>query len=244
MPKLNQVIAATKDVASHAEDKITQAYHTLEHPAVFLGQTRTYAPIEDGGIVHPSENQKVQTTVLDEVRRFIDNSAEVFDITATRNWGNTQAKADIVVDGKVLLKDVPVEYLLFLESRLKVVGVLLSKVPTLSSEFRWTKDDADGLYHADPVASFRMKRVRKNHEKAPATDKHPAQVEVYEEETPEGTWTNTRLSGAVPATQVAKWQERLVKLQTAVKFAREEANSLEVTNQKVGKKVLDFVFEA
>lgn len=241
-PKLNQVIAATKDVTAHSQDEVTQAYHTMQKPDLFGGQTRTYAPRVDGEDGLPAEQQNVQTTVQAQVDRLLSGLANILDVTATRNWGNTQAKADIVVEGHTVLKDVPVEYLLFLETQLKYIATALKVVPTLDPAFRWTKEESDGLYHAEPVQSIRLKQVLRNHVKAEATDKHPAQVETYTEQEPTGTWTTTKLSGAAPATQVQAWHEKLVKLMQAVKFAREEANSLEVPAKKVGRELLDYVF--
>ncbi|MBC8142472.1 MAG: hypothetical protein H7Y38_13640, partial [Armatimonadetes bacterium] len=71
---------------------------------------------------------------------------------------------------------------------------------------------------------------------------HPAQVEVYYEDVSVGNWRTVKYSGALPAKRVNDLLERVEKLQTAVKFAREEANNLEVTDQKVGAKVFQYLF--
>jgi hypothetical protein len=46
----------------------------------------------------------------------------------------------------------------------------------------------------------------------------------------------------MPATRVAELVERVRTLQEAVKFAREEANGLEVAEQKVGEKLFNYLF--
>ena len=82
----------------------------------------------------------------------------------------------------------------------------------------------------------------RNHVKAEATEKHPAQVEVYYEDVAVGYWTTVKFSGALPAQRVNELLERVEKLQHAVKFAREEANGTEVTDQRVGDAVFGYLF--
>jgi hypothetical protein len=240
--RLNQIVAVEKTAKQNAENEITKAYHAAQRAELFAGMTRTYQPKDDEGEQLPGESQKVQTTVKDVSDRFVGALSNLFDITATKVYANTRAQADVKIGDTVLASNVPVEYLLFLEKRLQDVQTFLAKLPTLSPEFSWTLQDSDGLYHAEPVRSHRTKKVLRNHVKAAATDKHPAQVETYTEDETVGYWTTTRLSGATTATQVAEWRDRVSALQEAVKFAREEANSAEVEQQKVGDSVFGYIF--
>ena len=57
-----------------------------------------------------------------------------------------------------------------------------------------------------------------------------------------GTWRTIKFSGALPAKRINELLARVEKLQEAVKFAREEANGIEVEEQKVGEKVLKYLF--
>ena len=49
------------------------------------------------------------------------------------------------------------------------------------------------------MQTLRTKKVPRNHVKAEATEKHPAQVEVYYEDVAVGYWTTVKFSGALPA---------------------------------------------
>ena len=49
-------------------------------------------------------------------------------------------------------------------------------------------------------------------------------------------------TGALPARRVNELLERVEKLQQAVKFAREEANNVEVEDQTVGEQVFGYLF--
>jgi hypothetical protein len=75
-----------------------------------------------------------------------------------------------------------------------------------------------------------------------ADAKHPAQVEVYHEDVAVGYWTTVKFSGALAAKRVNDILDRVSKLQTAVKFAREEANNTDVVDQPVGAAVFGYLF--
>jgi hypothetical protein len=112
----------------------------------------------------------------------------------------------------------------------------------LDASDTWVFDAAADCYATEPVQTVRTKKIPRNHVKAAATDRHPAQVEVYYEDVTVGYWRTLKFSGAMPAQKVNELLERVQKLQQAVKFAREEANNLEVKDQKVGAKVLEYLF--
>ena len=94
----------------------------------------------------------------------------------------------------------------------------------------------------DAVQTTRTKKIPRNHVKSEATEKHPAQVEVYYEDIAVGYWTTVKFSGALPARRVNELLERVLALQTAVKFAREEANNTEVTDQHIGGAIFGYLF--
>ena len=82
----------------------------------------------------------------------------------------------------------------------------------------------------------------RNHVKAEATEKHPAQVEVYYEDIAVVYWTTVKFSGALPAKRINEILDRVVALQNAVKFAREEANNTDAVDQQVGAAVFGYLF--
>ena len=159
-----------------------------------------------------------------------------------KDWANCSAKADVVVDGQKLLEGVPATYLLFLEKQLTDLQTFIRKLPALDSSENWTLDTSDSIWKTAPVETIRTKKVPRNHVKAEATEKHPAQVEVYMEDVPVGRWRTVKMSGALPTSRITDLLNRVEKLQTAVKFAREEANGLETTNLTVSEKLFNYLF--
>jgi hypothetical protein len=244
MPKLNQIIAVEKSVKSRAFQELTEAHHALQKPALLSGISRTYRPKDEEGETLPPESTRVQAKAEEIIRQTAQIMGNLFDVTATKDWANNEAKADVVVGERVLLRQVPVTYLLFLEKQLTDLHTFIRKLPVLDASESWTFDPSTDTYATDPVQTVRTKKIPRNHVKAEATDKHPAQVEVYYEDVTVGYWRTLKFSGALPAVRVNDLLTRVQKLQQAVKFAREEANGVEVTDRKVGDQVFAYLLES
>ena len=122
------------------------------------------------------------------------------------------------------------------------IHTFVRKLPTLDSSENWTLDAADAIWKTAAVETIRTKKVPRNHVKSEATDKHPAQVEVYMEDVPVGRWRTVKMSGALPASRVGELLSRVEKLQGAVKFAREEANGAEANSVTISEKLFNYLF--
>lgn len=245
MTQLNQLVAVEKGVKAGAERALTAAYQAVQKPALLSGIARNYTPRDDEGDQLPPESTLVQMKVDNVLVGVADELTRLFDVTLTKDFANTRANADVkLVDGTVLLCDVPVTYLLFLEKQLVNLRTFVSKLPVLDPSEVWHYDPTTSSYATSPAQTTRTKKVLRNHVRAEATDKHPAQVDVFNEDVIVGTWSTIKFSGAVPADRVATLTKRVDALIEAVKFAREAANTTNVTDVKAGKAVFDYLFEA
>ncbi|GAA4080149.1 hypothetical protein GCM10022284_15220 [Streptomyces hundungensis] len=240
--KLNQIIAVEKGIKSKSHQDLTAAQHGLQKPALLAGISRTYQPKDEEGEQLPPESTRVQVRSEDVLRDTAATLTRLFDVTATKDWANCEARADITVDGRVLVAAAPVSYLLFLEKQLTDINAFVRRLPVLDAAEAWVQDPSTDSWKTEPVRTLRTKKVPRNHVKAEATDKHPAQVEVYYEDVPVGYGTTVKFSGALPARRVNELVSRVEKLQQAVKFAREEANGIDVTDQRVGDAVFGYLF--
>lgn len=243
MARLNQIIAVEKGVKSKAFQTITETHHKLQKPALLAGISRTYRPKDEDGEQLPSESTRVQLSVGEAIADVRKTLVELFDVTATKEWANCRARASVEVDAQPLLVDVPVTYLLFLEKQLTDLHTFVKKLPVLDPADTWGFDENVGFYATDPVESVRTKKVPRVLVKAVATDKHPAQTEVYYEDVPVGYWRTVKFSGALPAVRVQELLRRIEVLQQSVKVAREEANNLEITQEKLGERVFAYLFD-
>ncbi|MDT5043455.1 MAG: hypothetical protein QOE51_4440 [Actinoplanes sp.] len=242
MAKLNQIIAVEKGVKSKSFADLTDAHQAVQKSAPLAGISRVYQPKDEEGEQLPPESTRVQLKTEDILREVAETLTRLFDVTATKDWSNLTARADVTVDELTIARDVPVTYLLFLEKQLTDLHTFVKKLPVLDAAESWVRDDSTDSWKTEPVRTIRTKKVPRNHVKAEATEKHPAQVDVYYEDVAVGYWTTVKFSGALPAKRVNDLLDRVLKLQTAVKFAREEANSVDVLDQKVGATVFGYLF--
>lgn len=239
--KLNQVIALEKGTKAHAEGALTRAYHDIQKTGPMSGIARTYKPRDDEGDQLPPESTKLQLRVEDTLDEVSKQLARLFDLTVTKDAGNQKASANVSVNGVVVLTNVPVTTLLTLEKKLIDLQTFISKLPVLDPAEEWEWDENVAAYATPVTKTVKTKKIPRNHVLAAATDKHPAQVQIYHEDVPVGDWSTVKFSGAVTQTRQNELYDHVVKLHEAVQKAREEANVTEVPDVKIGEAIFSFL---
>jgi len=239
--KLNQIVAVEKGVKTNAQRVLTNAYHAIQNEGPLSGMARTYQPRDAEGEALPAESTKVQYTVADKLDETRSALVRLFNVTATKDYANAATTADVVIDGDPVVEAAPVPYLLFLEKYLTDVRTFLSKLPVLDPSIEWEEDQVSGLYRSKPVVTTRTRKTPQAHVLYPATDKHPAQVESFNVDLVIGDYTAVKFSGAITKARRDELVARADTLLRAVKYAREEANTMEVDDVEVGKTILDFL---
>ena len=206
VPKLNQIIAVEKGVKSKAFADLSEAHHAVQKTGPLAGLSRAYQPKDEEGEQLPAESTRVQIKSEDILREVAGTLTRLFDVTATKDWTNCVARADVVVDGRTIAAGVPVTYLLFLEKQLVDMHTFVKKLPVLDAAESWIRDDSTDSWRTEAVRTNRTKKVPRNHVKAEATEKHPAQVETYMEDVVVGYWKTLKFSGALPSIRAAQLQ--------------------------------------
>lgn len=242
MAKLNQILAIEKGIKTRVYAEFTELHQATQKPALMNGFHKSYQPRDEDGETYPPESQKVQHNANEVLERVATSLAELFDITATKDWTNCNARADVVVDGRPLIKDVPATYLLFLEKQLSDLHTFVAKMAELDPGSDWSVDPGTGLYKTDTTMTQRTKKVQRPITLYEATKEHPAQTQLITEDVIAGAWMTIKYSGAIPAPRKKQLLARIEKLSNAVKFAREQANAAEATDKKLGKEVFEFLF--
>lgn len=242
MAQLNQIIAVEQGVKARTAKEVTKLYREVGTSILLNGITRDYRPKDDDGDKLPSEATKVQLSASEVLDQAAASLTEFFDVTITKDTANQFAVADVVVDGQVIKAAVPATTLLFLEKQLNDVLTFVSKLPTLDPAKTWEYDPNAGHYRTPATESTRTKKIPKNHVRAEATNQHPAQVDVFYEDVIVGYWSTVNFSGALPVERVRQLITRVEKLQDAVKTARQEANTKEIEQIKIGESVFGYLF--
>lgn len=237
---LHQVIAIEKGVVAQAERDLTDVYHEFQKPKLYEGQSRVYTPKDEAGDQLPNETKLVQRSVETQLQEVAEALSGAFDATARKDFANCHATADVEVDGQVLLKAVPVTYLLWLEKQLKGLKTGIGKIPTLDPAYRWTPDEAGG-FRTDAVETQKTQKVPEVIRLAKPTEHHAEQAQLVTVDKTVGTWATVKQSGAVSADRRKELLRRVVKLQEAVKAARAKGNAAEAERQTIGKPVFEYL---
>lgn len=242
MPKLCEIIALTTGRKTEALKKITELHQLTQKPALFSGTHKTYQPRDEKDTeTLPEERQEIQLRVPEVIAQAEKTMSNLYDLIVTQDTGNQSAVSDIVLaDGTAVVKNVPVTSLLYLEKQLDDLKKFYATLPTLDPAKPWQRDDANRCHRATTVKT-RTKRNKIPIVLYDATDKHPAQTQLVEEDKIVGDYTSVELSGAITAAQKTKLLERVAALRDAVVLARERANQTPVEQRKAGEAIFKYL---
>ena len=240
--KLNQIIAIEKGVKSRAYGELTTLHKESQKAESFNGFVKNYRKKDEDGEDFPPERRRVQLVGAEVLKQVSKIQAELFDVEATKDWGNCVAKADVVLDGQVLMKEVPATYLLFLEKQLSDLRTFIEKLPTLDESDEWSSDPNSNLYRTERTTTHKTKKVQRPIVLYEATKEHPAQTQLISEDMIVGWWDTVKHSGALPLPRKNQLMERVDRLTRAVKVAREAANDTVIPEKKVGEAFFGYLF--
>ncbi len=241
--RLAQVIAVEKQVKSRVNSEGAELHKLNQKPDLFSGMTRTYERKSEEGEELPPEQKLVQYRAHENLTQWSTMWAELLDVVATKDWGNVQARADLMVDGHLLVKDAPVTYLIWLEKQLEDFRTFVDNLPVLDPSKAWRFDTATGLNITEPVRTARHKKVPRVLVKVEATEHHPAQAEIVHDDVLVGYWSQLFTSGALSDPRRRQLLTRVDSLRKAVKEAREEANSLKIDPIEVGTTISKWLLQ-
>jgi hypothetical protein len=239
-PRLCEIIAVVSGKKGETQKTVADLYHKLQKPDLFDGLQRTYKPRTDDGEKLPGESKNPQLKVRDAIAEAVSGWSELFDLVLTLDVGNCSAIGELTIGDKSY--PVPVTTLLFLQKQLEDVRTFVSKLPTLDPAASWIADPAQDMYRTEPHSTARTKKIQRAIVKYDATPEHPAQTEMITEDVVAGDWTQINYSTKLTAREKVEMLSRVGGLITAVKTARERANTIEVEKKTIGGALLSYVF--
>ncbi len=245
--KLHQILAVESNIRNQTQKDLTKFHQALEKDGLLKGINKTYVPIKEDGEQLPPERESLQVRVPDVLKEVAAILEKQYDITAIRDFANTNAKADVTLpDGTVLLTNAPAPYLLWLEGRLEDLHTFVAKLPTLPADIEWAWDNNQNCYrNKHEIKTVKTAKVEYSLVLLEPTKEHPGQAVPKIRDENIGWWTTIKYSGAVPVPDQKAMKDRVETLVKAVKMAREKANQVEVNDDlKVGGKLLKYVFGA
>jgi hypothetical protein len=247
MGKLHELLAVEGSLKNQAEKTRADLLQTFEKKRhLFAEKVVTFTPNQEDAQIVTEEQLDLQSTVRKELAWISGIWAKALDVAYHVAEANTQARADVVLeDGDPLLKGVPATALLELEKRAMEMHALVQRIPTLdpAKSFIPAPERGKDIYKARDDVKTRTKKIQRPLVLSPATDKHPAQVNVISEDVPVGTITTQEWSSLLTPAEKSEMLDRAERLHRAIKAARARANAIDATSQaQIGEKLLKFVF--
>lgn len=246
--KLHELLAvetSLENQANKVRGDLTTTFEKKRH--LFEEKKVTFTPHGEGAQPVTETQLDLQTNVVKELGWVSGHISKALDASYWVAETNTSARADVVLDdGTVLLKSIPATALLELEKRINEIATLINSVPTLDPAKGFTPDAARGenVFQARTINKIRTRKEKKVIVLYPATDKHPAQTQLGDEDVAIGTIQEQEWSGLITPAQKSKYLERVDSLARAVKQARSRANDAEVDRTKnIGSPLLGYIFK-
>jgi hypothetical protein len=248
MTKLHELLAVDGHVKTQHASKLADLSNTFEKKKHHFSQRRVvFKPNEEGAPEVTEEQLDIQTTVPRELKWLGESLVKALDVPYQISIANQLAVADVVLeDGTVILERVPATALLDLEKKIQELRLFVNNIPTLdpAKGFVVSPEQGEGIFKAREDVRTRTKKVKKVLVKYEATDKHPAQTEVYDTDEPVGKLVTNEWSGLITTAAKGDMLERVEELSRAIKKARSRANETEVdvATTKIGAKLVKYLF--
>lgn len=248
--KLCAIVAVVNGKKTRTQKEATEVYHKFQKP-LFDGLLKTFIPATESTDAEghpiiletfPDEKKKIVYTVEQALKDIQTALSDAIDVTATQDYANCVARADVKVEDRVILDQVPVTHLLWLEKQLVDLRTNLNAIPTLDPKEDWSWDANVSAQATQPEFQNKTKKIQKVLVKYQATKEHPAQTEMVTEDVVVGKWKTIKYSSAISEDEKRAICQRADKLVEAVKMAREEANQMEVDQVKNADKLFGYVF--
>ncbi|HEY1700808.1 MAG TPA: hypothetical protein VGG75_13935 [Trebonia sp.] len=249
--RVHQLLAIIGGLSTDAETSLARLTHILGTKELFSGMEKKSRLADEPDKDNKGPRRKVTPDQVTRVRytavQAMDDAAKLltgkWDTALTLDTAQGAAKADVVVDGDTVLTGVPVRHLVYLEGELTKLQTLVTALPELDAVQDWTDENAEpGQWRSRvPQEGDKKEKVMFNWHRGNGTDKFQEQVDVTTRDQVVEYNSTVNYSGALPRQRKALLLERLSKLRTAVKMAREEANSATVTPLNEGADIFGWL---
>lgn len=251
--QLHELLAALGDLNARSNMVQKEGSETFTKRANhFMGSHKILRAFSeaDKHLEDAAEQHQALTTTVGAKLKYIEKPVtEWLDAFLQKELTNQTAKADLVIDGEIIAEALPASFYLGVEKELKQVRNLIETIPTLQPGIQWVEDktavaadNSTGIWRAaHPSKKLKTKQTVAHKILAPATDKHPAQIEKWTEQEPVGEFIEEVFSGMITPLKKSKLLANVTKLISAVKRSRMRANKAEVVSRSVGKELFAYI---
>lgn len=234
MGKLHELLAVEETISAASEKLLSETEDKFgKISEFFTGSIRTLERLndspEDKAIeVAQKQVKELPTNVHDTLEYVFPYMEKYLDTKLSKHATNQIAVADIIFEDKVIMSNVPVDFLLDMEKFIPRLRKMFVRMPTLDPSKQWVSERVGVYKTKEPTVSSQTEKIMYPVILHEATDKHPAQVKESTKDIVVGTFNTVTFSGAATTQQKADIMGLLDKLLISVKQARMRANNVEV----------------
>jgi len=245
---LHEQLAIEGALRGQADKCRTELASTFEKKRHLFAEThKVFTPLAENARQETTIESTIQTSVSEELDWVQSFLAKSLDASLQVAEANTSARADIVLEtGATIATNVPATALLELDKRVAELKNLVEAIPTLDPAKGFSVDPTHakrGVFKAREVRKPRTQKSKEIYTLAPATDKHPAQVQLLDVDKLVGHVDEQEWSALITPADKADLIDRVEILGRAVKAARSRANNVTVDRtRQYGQALLSYVF--
>lgn len=245
MGKLHELLAIEGDLKGKRDKIREETINTFSKKGThFEGGTKQLKMFDESRAQEDFiETVKLTTTVNEKLEYMKDAFIQFWDAKLQKEIANQSAN-DNVVFGERGISELPVTFLLGMESELTKLREIFNAIPTLAPGIEWEKDNQVGKNIFKNITPLIKKKTEKKVIPlilSEATKEHKAQVATVNEERPVGDYVYEKYSGMISPAQKSIYLDRIDKVIAEFKKARQRANMIETTTQVIGKQIFDFI---
>lgn len=256
MSKLHEILAVEGEAQGEFKKIIAETQTSFEKKAnLYMGQDTTLSMFAEERKKEEEQGTQVVAitdTIPSKLAYTFGAVTRYLDVVLQKEEANQRACADLVVETEngdeiTLATSLPATFLLGLESKLAALRPMLDAIPTLPPGGTWVLDDQaklPGVYKKVQIdVKDRTEKTIRPVILAPATDKHPAQVQVLNVDAAIGVYRTQYRHGGLSPHDKSVLLGKFDRLLSAVKKARQRANCVEVKKLNIGQVLVDFLLK-
>jgi hypothetical protein len=240
---LGQLIAVERALRQEDNNHGSRLKHGAKE-SLFTGEVRTYKSHSENPPPSehwPAQYKELQRRVEDDLDEARQYAVPAMNIVASKDATNTIAKADVIVRGNTLLRDVPVSHLLWLEKYLTEYRGYFTALPVNKPDKEWTWSETERLWRSRLEETPRTDKVLSGVTLHPGSDKHPPVVQAVTKDVPIGLYQTIVLSGAISASRKKELLDKITEVILAVKDAIAVADRTPVVEVREGDAIFKFI---
>jgi hypothetical protein len=241
--QLHQLLAVEQDLVTQSNNVLSEATSFMVKKSDhFDGIKKVYVSSVENDDLVPTEGKEVVSTVVEQLDYIANSFIKALDATVSKEQTNSsgEAKAELKVGDKSFT--LSATSLLALEKNLGKYRDVCKVIPTLDETKVWSKDSSTDrqIMRTNSKITYRSMKKKVPLVLYPATDKHPAQVQVQEIDQQVGQYEETLYTGRITSLEKSRLLAKIDTLLLDVKKAREEANQVEAVQVKIGQAIIDY----